>query len=86
MDTFLTLVIAVGGIATGIAARRQAQISPTATKNSAPGIGPMPGKLVRMRASGRAKKRCPISPSMRRQRPPLADWAAGHVRLLTGVK
>src|SRR5215216_2538550 len=35
-------------------------MSPTATKNSAPRIGPMPGKLVRIRASGRAKKRCPI--------------------------
>jgi hypothetical protein len=38
-------------------------MSPTATKNSAPRVGPMPGKLVRIRASGRAKKRCPISSS-----------------------
>src|SRR3954469_471852 len=28
---------------------------PTATRNSAPRIGPMPGRLVRIRASGRAK-------------------------------
>jgi hypothetical protein len=37
---------------------------PTATKNSAARIGPIPGRLRRTRASGRAKKRCLISSSM----------------------
>jgi hypothetical protein len=42
----------------------KAQMSPTVTRNSAPRIGTIAGRLVRIRASGRAKKRFCSSLSM----------------------